>query len=86
MKAMSDTIIQISLTDLRAVVREEVERVVSVITDRPITRREAAQIRGCSERSIDLMIRRGELRRLPGVGHPRVSYNEVVKGVQTTKY
>lgn len=44
---------------------------------RDAAKREAAQIRGCTERGIDAMIRRGELRRLPGPGQVRLSYNEV---------
>lgn len=70
-------IIQIDINDLRAVIREEVERAMTTVTDRPISRREAAQIRGCTERGIDAMIRRGELRRLAGPGQVRLSYNEV---------
>lgn len=76
---MSNTIIQLSLDDLRAVIRDEVDRAVRGLVDRPITRSEAAKIRGCSERAIDAMIRRGELSRLPGGGHPRLSYNEVAR-------
>lgn len=71
------TIIQLNIDDLRAVIREEVQQAMNSLIDRPITRKEAAKIRGCSERAIDAMIRRGELTRLPGAGHPRLSHNEV---------
>lgn len=78
-------IIQIDIADLRAVVREEVEQALRSVTDRPISRREAAAIRGCTERGIDAMIRRGELKRLPGPGQVRVSLNEVRGNIDNSR-
>ena len=73
----SNMIIMMSLDDLRAVIREENASIIAKITDRPITRADAAKILKCTPQAIDQKVKRGELSRLPGEGHPRFSFNEV---------
>jgi len=60
---------------IRTVVREEMQ----ARFDRPITRREVADLMGVSLTTVNKWIRKGDIIRInPGSGHPRFSMNEIL--------
>ena len=75
----SSTTISCTPEELIAMIRTVVRDEVAARFDRPVSRKEVAELWGCSIKTVDNMVRRGEIRRINPEGmNARFSMNEVM--------